>query len=275
MSGIERAIAVWPGVGLSPSQLEQDLERLGCRHALPPHVEHVALCSACARKCPVACGILEEQFVTPLRGTIGRVRSDDDFIQEVLQVVRELLLSGPRPGIRTYSGRGPLLGWLRVVARREALRLAGAQGTPQRAVDWLSRVDGVSQEPETLALQSTYAPVFRHALTEVLTTLKAEDRNMLRLQLVEGLSPAALSDIFGIHVASVYRRVSRCHRSILEALRRRLRRELGHLSQSEIHSLFRMTEAQLNLSLTRILGASPATGEPAEEPPRSGGDGAR
>lgn len=251
----QQALDHWPGLTLELNDFVQDLSSLGWQDEGPAYLESVALCSACARRCPTAWKLFEEQFLSRVAATIGRVHSDPDFVDEVTQHLREALLSGPHPKLRSYSGKGPLLAWLRVVARREALRLRGNGGPATASVEWLARLEGVDRKPDNLAMAARYAPVLRRALTEVLGTLTTEERNMLRLQLVEGMSPAAISEVFGVHVASVYRRISRCHQRILEAVRSHVRRDLGHVSKSEIGSMFRQAQAELDLSLTRLLAA--------------------
>lgn len=245
------------GGELTNEELRADLVKQGWTVELPLHLESVALASACARARPRACAQLEHLLVTQVPGSIGRVSAASDFKEEVLQRVRAKLLSGDSPKIATYAGRGPLVGWLRVVARREALALQlGSKGDRERPVDWIERLQGVDSRPENAALQARYAEVFRRALAEVLQSLDIQSRNLLRLQLVEGASPAQIAKTFNLSVSAVYRRLEKAHSSILSEVRQTLRRDLGPVSRSEMQSLFHMVEGQLDVSLSRLLAGA-------------------
>lgn len=255
-STLEQAIASWSGISLTQEQLETALKENGCENELPTCLEGLALSTACAHGCSVASRTLSQELLGQARGAIARVSNQPDFIDEVFQRVREKLLTGSSPKIATYRGRGPLVAWLRMVARRIALDMMRAQKPGVEPThDWVERLTGIESNSESKALQSRYAPVFKKALTEVLESLNLEERTMLKMQLVENLSVAAIADLYNSHVATIYRRLEKCHANLLSAVRTRLREELGPVSQSEIQSLFVSVEKEIGLSLTRLLSS--------------------
>jgi RNA polymerase sigma-70 factor, ECF subfamily len=250
----------WPQVALDFARFSAHLDALGGGE-LPKHADSVFLCCACAAADPAACESLEAEFISKLRPAIAAVDRRDDFIAETLQRVREKLLSGPDAKIRSYSGRGPLLAWLGVVARRVALNQVRAPGMArERPLDLVDRLleqvgltSPAGQGVESHVVRAKYAPLFSEALANVLRGLPARERGMLRLQLVQGLNPDAIAVVYSVNRATVYRWLERCHERILSGVRGQLANELGAISTNEFQSLYRAVESQLRVSLADLL----------------------
>lgn len=117
----EQAQAKWPGVALEYGVWSAHLDTLGWPGELPATAASLFLCCACAQRDPEACRRLEQAYSDTLRAEAARENADEEFIDWVMQAVRQHLLAAPSPKIATYDGRRPLSDWLRLVVRRRAL----------------------------------------------------------------------------------------------------------------------------------------------------------
>lgn len=82
-----------------------------------------------------------EQVYSSMRGEAARENTDEEFVDWVMQAVRQHLLGAPTPRISCYDGRRPLSDWLRLVVRRRALEqkladraIAGTASVPPAEV---------------------------------------------------------------------------------------------------------------------------------------------
>ncbi|HWE27728.1 MAG TPA: sigma-70 family RNA polymerase sigma factor, partial [Polyangia bacterium] len=180
-------------------------------------------------------------------------------VDEVRQQLRHKLLLAPRPGerprIADYAGRGPLQAWVRVAATRAAidyLRSAGARFGAEVQPDDLSPDPGAGDSPEVDYMKERYRPQFKAAFQAALRELDSEQRNVLRLHVVEGLNIDEIGSLFKVHRSTVARWIAAARRQVLAAAREKLSDELG-LSAPEFDSLAGVVRSQLDLSVANIL----------------------
>ncbi len=95
--------------------------------------------------------------------------------------------------------------------------------------------------------------MFRAALAEAITKLSSEDRNVLRLSLIHGLSIDEVGRIYQIHRSTAARRLARLKDAIAQDTRMYLRAQLG-ADKKELQSLFRLVQTGLDKSFIRLLG---------------------
>ena len=134
---------------------------------------------------------------------------------------------GARPRIGEYAGRGPLQAWVRVAAVRAALdllRAGGARGGGEVEPEDLA-ADVVS--PEVDYVKERYRPQFKAAFQDALRALDSEQRNVLRLHVVEGLNIDEIGALFKVHRSTVARWIAAARQQVLAGARNRLRVELG------------------------------------------------
>jgi RNA polymerase sigma-70 factor (ECF subfamily) len=178
------------------------------------------------------------------------------LVDEVRQQLRHKLLvaePGERPRIADYAGRGPLQAWVRVAATRAALdlmRAGGARAGADLEPDDLA--SGSGDSPEVDYLKERYRPQFKEAFQEALRGLDSEQRNVLRLHVVEGLNIDEIGALFKVHRSTVARWIAAARQKVLDDARRRLRAELG-LTAGEFDSLAGVVRSQLDLSVAKIL----------------------
>jgi RNA polymerase sigma-70 factor, ECF subfamily len=221
------------------------------------HAPDLWLALACGRGHKAAIAELDRQLIPVVEGALARMR-DKVSIEDVAQVLREKLLvprEGAAPKILDYSGRGPLGGWMRIAAVRTALSLtrhgdaAGMQPVTREA---LLDVPAVAPDPELDHLRRRYARDFKEAFEAALGELTAQERNLLRLSLVDQLSIDEIGAVFGIHRATAARRVARA-REVVQERTRKIMTERLNLGSGDLRSIMLYIRSHLDLSIQRLL----------------------
>ncbi len=248
---LEEVRAAWPELELQPAPFAAHLARYAPAGRLEGlHVADLYLAWACARREPAALLALERllQHVVAL-AVRGGVAPPD----EVRQVLLEKLLMGTaereQPRILDYGGHAPLERWLRVAALRTALNLreAARAGVPLAAGE--GRLpERAGPDAELAFLKQHSAREFREAFDAALGALEVEQRNVLRLHFLDGLSIDQLGRTYGVHRATAARWVVRGRQALLEETRTRLR-ERWRMSEPELDSVLRQVRSQLDVTL--------------------------
>jgi RNA polymerase sigma-70 factor (ECF subfamily) len=220
------------------------------------HAGDLWLAYGCSVGDPGALAAFDREVLSQVGLLLGRMQPTPQLIDEVRQQLRTKLLvalPGGRPRIAEYAGRGPLAAWVRVAATRAALdllRSAGARAGAELEPDDLT--PGSGDSPELDYIKDRYRPQFKIAFQEALRGLDSEQRNVLRLHVVEGLNIDEIGALFKVHRSTVARWIAAARQQVLTEARRRLRAELG-LSAGEFDSLAGVVRSQLDLSVAKIL----------------------
>jgi RNA polymerase sigma-70 factor (ECF subfamily) len=178
-------------------------------------------------------------------------------VDEVLQVLRERLLLGrgdTPPRIADYSGRGPLLAWVRIIAARIVSDLSSQQGRqtlfdepPEVLAKMLS-----ADDPERELLREDSRQALAEALRKALGALPERERALLRLHHLHGLTMDRLSTMYGESRSGVARRVAQARERLLKLTRAELASQLN-LAGSEVESLLGLVQSRLDFSLHRLM----------------------
>jgi RNA polymerase sigma-70 factor (ECF subfamily) len=182
---------------------------------------------------------------------VARINSSPVFADEVRQALRQRLLigEGRAPRIAEYTGRGPLGAWVRVAAVRVALNLRTAnKERPSRDGEVARRAVGEALDPEMQVIKEHSRKEFEQALKEALATLAVDERNVLRLHLLDRLSIDKIAALHRVHRATAARWLQGARESILEGTKARLRERLK-LTSNEFESLSGLVRSQLEVSL--------------------------
>lgn len=222
----------------------------------PVEVTDLVLARACAAGEAPALAHFDATYRGDMVAALSTFRGDRDFVDEVLQSVREKLFVGESPKILEYGGRGALRAWLRAVVMRTALnarRRRVADPAPSAAPDdALLDVAAPESDPAIAEIVAKYGDAYKVAVHEALADLPPEDRNVLRLSLLEGLGIDAIARIYDVHRATVARWIGRARETVVEGARRRLG-ESARLDPAELASITRACRTTLDLSLVRAL----------------------
>lgn len=211
------------------------------------------LAEACLQRVPAALVQLE-RLVAEVRPAVVRICGDALDPDDILQTTRERLLTGMNntpPKLTGYTGRGPLGGWLRVVASRAAL-MALRTVRPRKDEHSAWAAETTRTAPELALFYAQYRERFERTVATAIAELSPDDRTLLRMHVLDGVSIDALAPIFQAHRATIARRVKRLEQLLLKHVVAMLC-ERERLSASEATSLCTQFDGSLLLSVRRIL----------------------
>ena len=187
-----------------------------------------------------------------LRGTLPPGLTEDDVLQG-LRLKLFVRRGETPPQIASYSGRGPLLQWLRASAVRLTQDYARTRklevADPDAA---LADTPAAVGSPELGYLKDHFGPDFKAAFQEALLTLSARDQNVLRLYYLDGSSPEEIGRLYQTHRTTVWRWLSQCREALLAQTRKCLVARVK-VSEGEVSSLMNAVHSQLDVSLSRML----------------------
>lgn len=240
----------WPEVRVDPARLAAWLRELSDGDPAALHAADLYLAAACLDGDPEALVAFDRDHLAPAGAVLRRAGYAAALVDETLQILRyRLLVAAPEreAKLRTYRGRGSLAGWVRITALRQARALLGP------------RVEKLEHDPpaadpiraEVAIIARDHGSRIRELVRQAIGELDAQQREALRLEVVEGLPHHRIAELCGVHRTTVVRRVEDARRLIAERVRRALRVELAIGAQTA-DSLLR-TLAGLDLSLASAL----------------------
>jgi RNA polymerase sigma-70 factor (ECF subfamily) len=243
--------ARWPRVVVTPAAFAAHCARLGI--AETSYAEDLYLACACTAGDAAAIASFDEELAPIMRAAVRRIDRRDDFVDEVVQIIRERVLvaePGAVPRIAEYTGQGPLRAWVRIAAIRIAMNLRR-----DRRRDILVDDDRLF---ETIAAdhQPGSAERYREAATAALRTafaaLSPRERNLLRMHHLHELTVDELAPSLGVHRATVARWIAAARERLLAETRAALaaRLEVGEVT---IDSILRGIASEVEISVVRLL----------------------
>ena len=206
---------------------------------------------------------LEEKYIAAARFSLRRLDPRPEFIDDVMQELRSKLLLPPEPRILRYGGRGSLLAWIRVAANRIAIDCLRAirevVGREARDPDSLEQVDF---GPEVQLLRAAYREAFQEAIAAAVAALTPKDRNLLRRHLVEHMTLEEMAAPYGVHLATVARRLMVLREEIAVSVRQHLAVRHGSRGgATSLESLAQAIRSEVYVSLAPLLGRTTESGE--------------
>jgi RNA polymerase sigma-70 factor, ECF subfamily len=209
------------------------------------HAEDLWLAIGCELGVPAALKAFDEQLLSQVAVFIGK----RDGAGEVRQALRVRLLvseKGTAPLISTYTGRGALGGFVRVAALRMARDLSrGKQGSPVEEADGIA---AGAPDPELAYLRRRHAAELKAAFQKVLSELSDEDRNVLSMHVLDGLTTQAIGALYRVDGSTIRRRIQKMRETVLSETRKQMK-----LEARELDSLFNVVRSELDLSIRRYL----------------------
>jgi RNA polymerase sigma-70 factor (ECF subfamily) len=213
--------------------------------------EDLYLACACVLGQPGALAAFEAHYLSRVPALVASIDRSSQFGDEVQQLVRERLLL-PREGLPArladYSGRGALMVWLRVSARRVALTV-GAESTKNRQADF-RLVEGLASDtsPETQLLRERHASALGNAIRRAVAALTPQQRMLLRMYFSSGMSTGQIAATLNVSRATAARQLVTARRTVYEKTRDFLKEELA-IDSAEFESLARALHDELDISL--------------------------
>jgi len=253
------ARAAWPGVDVSLDRFtEFVLEKLaGDVSPSSLATSDLYLACACCDGDPHALATFDRELAPEIVRAVLASGVTPAERTELVQVVRTRLLVAPAhetPRIATFSGRGSLKAWLRVVATREAARLLASARREQPVGDDEALADAVAPDagPALAFMKATYREEFKRAFHAAVAALTDRERLLLRQAELDGLSIDELAEFYGVHRATAARWVQAARASVLEGTRGQLAASLG-IPSEEVASIMRLIRSNLDITLPALL----------------------
>lgn len=174
------------------------------------------LAAALARHDPGALGVFEERLMPNVDRALRSFRLDRDDNEELRQQARIRLLmpSAERPPrVAMYRGSGSLAGYVRAVAARLAL---DAKRSSPPATDLRDLPPALlASTPELARLRSEDRQEFVSLLRHAFFRLQPEQRTILRLHHLDGMTATAVAKAFGVHPTTMMRRLASARKHLL------------------------------------------------------------
>jgi RNA polymerase sigma-70 factor (ECF subfamily) len=257
--------AAWPGIQVDDQRLVAHLGRHladpgeDARVALERNAGDLYLACACTAGDSRALEAFERCFLADLGTPLARIEVARATVDEIKQLLRDKLLVATAdrpPRISEYSGRGPLLSWVRVAAVNTALSLRRRQ-QPEISPDENSRLQlpSADADPELAYMKARYRRDFKAAFAAAVALLSPQERMVLRLNFLDGLNIEEIGTLYRVHRATVARWIARARQSLLGETRRQLIERL-QLGGGEFESLMGLVQSQLDVSIARYLRQS-------------------
>lgn len=264
-----QGVSAWPELKLDQqawargvaSRLEQTPAADGLAAWLESFAaEDAFLAIACEQGHNAALLAFDKHFAQELRRLVARYRGPDLPEEDLRQHLRERLFvdgDGRPAKIRSYSCRGSLRSWLQVTGVRtfiDMLRVSSRRhkDTPSFEEGQPMDLADAADDPELQFLKIEYRSQFKGAFARAAQRLTSEDRNLLRLHLVGGLTIDQIGKLQAVHRATAARRIARAREQLLEFTREELMSALK-LSTDEFDSIMNLIRSRLDLSMHRLL----------------------
>ena len=213
---------------------------------------------------PAALARYERELVPAITSLLRHRRYREDEIVEIQQSLRAELLVGKDgcPAVAGYAGRGTLKSWVLVSALHCALKLRrrAARELPLEEGALIALADASVPADGTLdAVKERYREAFGRAFRAALAALSSRERTLLKMTAIDRLTIDQIGALYGVHRATAARWLDDARRSVFDATRRAMMRELG-ADRFEAESVMRWVQSRLDVSLgglTRTIDEEP------------------
>jgi RNA polymerase sigma-70 factor (ECF subfamily) len=254
----------YPGVVVEDSEFTQYLgERLKDSDANAAAIasratSDVFLACACVAGQDKALSTLDSQVFAALPAAMGRLKLNSAAIEEAIQRARTKLLVGQegRGKLVDFSGTGDLRGWIKVIAIRDALRTARKEKREVSMSDELeAALPAEALDPELAYQRRLYHTEFKASFEAAVDELTARERTLLRQSIVYSSTVDQVAVVYQVHRATAARWIAKAREQLATKTRAHLRERLS-ISESQFHSIVRLIESQMDLSMERLLATA-------------------
>jgi RNA polymerase sigma-70 factor (ECF subfamily) len=220
--------------------------------------EGLFICAACLEGVRGASNVFETVFLTPLARVLARLDGGNELAADALQKIRAQFFA-PAPGQQSaflsYSGRGALAVWLKVLAVRAAQKLRrGAAKSAEDSDAGLGAMPAPDADPELRFLKLQHRQHFKACFAEALVALEPRERNVLKMSLIDGLSIDDIGKVYDVHRATAARWLAGARQTLVDATRAKLAAKLG-VSDGELNEMMGQVQSNLSISLSLGLGS--------------------
>ncbi len=224
-------------------------------------VPDLYLAFACGQGSERAQQAFHSKYAQSMRTALRRMRLDEALIDDILQVLLfRVLVSSPEreAKILSYGGRGALSGWLRVIAVRDAravlqkqvreLPVSNVEAFTAKSLDGYSAILELADDPEFAYLKQHFRSEIKQIFPKALAKLSPKERNLLRLELLDGLHHQQIAKIYNVHRTTILRWLHQAEEQLMHHVHTMIKSNL-QVGSTELESLLRVVRSQLSLSI--------------------------
>jgi RNA polymerase sigma-70 factor, ECF subfamily len=249
--------AAWPDIELLQAAWREHLLTHVARasgasaHVAALHAADFYLATALVHGDRAAVLAFDKLYIARVREYVFKVSVERHVVDEIAQQLRETLLVGSGEQtckIADYTGKGALGGWVRVAAVRLALNSKRVKQQAEVSED----VVALGRDPELAYVHAHSEHAFKAAFQAVLATLPIEQRTLLRLHYLQGLTLDQIATMLGGSRSTLGRHLQDARAEILQQTSASLRRDHG-FSATAVQSLVRKASSQMQLTFSKLL----------------------
>jgi RNA polymerase sigma-70 factor, ECF subfamily len=237
---------------LDAARLAAHLVGLGL-DAVPAHLGDVVLGFAATSGDPLAQAEVHRQLVRAARMTLPAAGYAEHVVDDTIGEL-SLTLLGTESPLRTYRGHASLVGWLRTLVARTALRLVEAcrreASAPESDGDLVEHVAATDLTRDLYRVELRTA--VRRAFATAITRVSYFERELLADFLARGRGLDDIAKAHDVHRATAARWLARARAALDRELRSELHRDLV-ASDSEVASILDSVRSSIELSVERLL----------------------
>jgi RNA polymerase sigma-70 factor, ECF subfamily len=226
----------------------------------PERAADMFLACACIERIPAAIAEFLSVFGERVPLYLGKLARNPDLVAEVRQILVTRCVigeAGKLPALTAYSATGSLECWLRATAVREALALNRESDRNAGDVEAVLEAQIPWVDHEISMFKQIYREPVSRAFAIACAELDAEDRALLRLHYVDGVTTAKLATMFGISRATLIRRLAATRESLVDRVKAALKVGSG-VADHDFDSVLRLVKSQIDLRLSVMLKADEA-----------------
>lgn len=256
---LQAAHAAWPTIEVAPEHLAAEIERRRGDTPIAALHHDIYLAVACTDGIAAALALVDETVELECSIAARRLGASPQQTSELASEVRRIVLVDEptrAAAIRSFSGRGDLRGYLRIVAARALVRIMQRDQrevpTEGETLALLGPALTSSLDPDVVLLRERHRADLDAALRAAITTLTPRSRAVLRYHLVDGWSIDRIGERYGVHRSSAARWIADARVEVGNAVRDGLAERLA-ITRSQVDSLVVMLTSGVDVSLEQLL----------------------
>ncbi|MFT3699740.1 MAG: sigma-70 family RNA polymerase sigma factor [Kofleriaceae bacterium] len=250
-AAIAAGAAKWPDLSIDKAAFIAAITRSLPEDTIEDlHITDLYLAQACVTD-PNAIAAFERAYHDTITGSLRALRVPDHLAADLAQDVRAKLFVDGK--IATFSGRAALASWLRTIVTRAAVAAMKKRSITPADDDALDALPDSNDTPQQQYFRAHYHSDFKSAFEAALASLTDQQRELLRQRFVEGVALEVIGERYNVHKTTAFRWLEEAQ----VALNKRTQNAFQlrtRATVSEMRSILRLVESNIELSLRRVLG---------------------
>lgn len=254
-----KGAGAWPAIRVTPERFASEVvRRLGpdVTPSVVASLHHdVYLAIAGADGDAAAIAACDELCAKELELATARLRATKTQADDIRSELRRLLFTsdeGRAAAVMTFTGRGDLRGFARVIAARTLAKRMRLDRREVELEDEMIDVLTPAIDPEVTFLREQYRSDVDTVFRAAIATLPERSRAVLRYHLLDGWSIDEIGALYHVHRATAARWVTSAREELGAQIRKALSERLA-IPESQVDSIVALVTSRIEISLDRLL----------------------